>query len=113
MLMRWKEIIMTTKKKKFTELDVIQELYYSKIFDKNNAFDAVHKLIEIIERTLAKGEEIKIAKFGKFFVREEKEHKARNFSSDEQIMLPKRRVVVFKYSRNLRDKINGKLLKGD
>ncbi len=63
-------------------------------------------LLGIIKKTLANGEDVLISGFGKFCVKEKKERKGRNPATGEDMMLAPRKVVTFKCSGKLRDKIN-------
>jgi integration host factor subunit alpha len=65
----------------------------------------VNTLIEILMRTLESGEDILISGFGKFCVKEKAERKGRDPTTGESIILPPRRVVTFKCSPTLREKI--------
>ncbi len=47
-------------------------------------------------------------KLGRFCVREKKERKGRNPATGDDLMLRPRRVVTFRCSGKLRDRINGK-----
>ena len=47
-----------------------------------------------------------VSGFGKFSVRAKKERKGRNPATGEDLILEPRRVVRFKESNNLREKIN-------
>ncbi len=77
-------------------------------YPKNQSFDTVETLLEIIKRSLESGEDVMISGFGKFCVKEKKQRKGRNPSTGEDMMLVPRKVVTFKCSRKLREKINGK-----
>ena len=68
----------------------------------------VDSLLETIKRTLENGEDILISGFGKFSVKEKNERKGRNPQTREDLMLGERRMVRFRCSRRLTDKINGK-----
>lgn len=68
----------------------------------------VESILEIIKYTLESGEDVLISGFGKFCVKYKKERKGRNPQTGEDLKLNRRRVVVFKCSSVLRDKINGK-----
>ena len=68
----------------------------------------VDSLLETIKRTLENGEDILISGFGKFSVKEKNERKGRNPQTREDLMLGESRMVSFRCSRRLRDKINGK-----
>lgn len=67
----------------------------------------VETLLDIIKGTLESGEDILISGFGKFNVKDKKERRGRNPATDEELMLAPRRVVTFKCSAKLRDKVNG------
>ena len=85
----------------------ISKLIQKKIgFTQNRSSEIVETLLDIIKRTLASGEDVMISGFGKFCVREKKERRGRNPSTGEDMMLEPRKVVTFKCSGKLRDKIN-------
>jgi integration host factor subunit alpha len=67
----------------------------------------VETLLEIIKSTLASGENVMISGFGKFEVKSKKERRGRNPATGEDAMVSARRVVRFKCSGRLREKING------
>ena len=73
---------------------------------KNQSVQAVESIIEIIKKTLENGEDVLITGFGKFFVKEKKKRRGRNPATGEDLMLGSRRVVGFKCSGKLRDKMN-------
>lgn len=75
-------------------------------FPKNTSSELVETLLEIIKRTLENGDDVLISGFGKFCVKEKKERKGRNPATGEDMMLESRKVVTFKCSGKLRDKIN-------
>jgi len=72
-----------------------------------NLLDIVETLIEIIKRTLESGEEVLISGFGTFQIKQKIARRGRNPATDEDMILPARRVVTFKCSGKLRDKVNG------
>jgi integration host factor subunit alpha len=74
---------------------------------KNESIEAVESLLEIIKSTLESGEDVLISGFGKFCVKDKNERKGRNPATGETAILPARRVVTFKCSGKLREKING------
>ena len=75
-------------------------------YPKNLSADTIETLLEIIKRTLESGEDVLISRFGKFCVKEKKQRRGRNPSTGDDLMLEPRRVVTFRYSRQLKDKIN-------
>ena len=75
---------------------------------KNSSVKVVESLLEIIKRSLESGEDVLITGFGKFCVKNKKERRGRNPQTKEDMTIRSRRVVVFKCSGVLRDKINSK-----
>ena len=61
-----------------------------------------------MKQTLEGGEDIIISGFGKFCVNEKKSRRGTNPQTGNDLMLGARRVVIFKCSGGLRDKINGR-----
>jgi integration host factor subunit alpha len=74
---------------------------------RNRSSEIVETLLEIIKSTLESGEDVLVSGFGKFSVNEKKARRGRNPSTGEDMMLEARKVVTFKCSGKLRDKING------
>ncbi|MDD9304047.1 MAG: integration host factor subunit alpha [Desulfobacter sp.] len=82
-----------------------------KISDKFNekpaqAKETIETLIEIIKSSLASGEDIMISGFGKFQVIEKAPRKGRNPATGNSMLLDKRRVVTFKCTGKLKDRMN-------
>ena len=73
---------------------------------RNQSVQVFESILEIIKKTLGNGEDVMITGFGKFFVKEKGERRGRNPATGEDLMLRSRRVVRFKCSSTLRDKIN-------
>jgi len=76
-------------------------------FTNNKSAELVELILEIIKRSLENGEDVMISGFGRFNVKEKNERKGRNPATGESMMLTKRKVVTFRSSGVLRDKING------
>ena len=76
-------------------------------FQKKRTIEIIETLLELIKSSLASGEDVLISGFGKFCVKEKRERRGRNPATGEDMMLAARRVVTFKCSGQLRDKING------
>ena len=74
---------------------------------KGKSTAVVESLLAIIKSTLASGEDVLVSGFGKFCVKEKKERKGRNPATGGDMMLAPRKVVTFKCSGKLRDKVNG------
>jgi len=76
-------------------------------FIKKKSVETIESLLEIIKTTLEKGEDVLISGFGKFCVKNKMERRGRNPATGSDLVLRKRKVVTFKCSGKLRDKING------
>jgi len=74
---------------------------------KTKSTELFESILEIIKTTLENGEDVLISGFGKFCVKEKNERKGRNPQTGEDIILDERKVIVFKCSGKLREKMNG------
>jgi integration host factor subunit alpha len=90
-----------------TKIQVVESVHNQTGFPKNRSSEIVETLLEIIKRTLASGEDVLVSGFGKFSVREKRERKGRNPATGDSMMLEPRKVVTFKCSGKLRDRVNG------
>jgi integration host factor subunit alpha len=75
---------------------------------KRQTSENIEMLIEIIKESLENNDDVLISGFGKFSVKEKAERKGRNPAIGESMMIPGRKIVRFKCSGKLRDKINSK-----
>ncbi len=89
-----------------TKEKIINSIYDQVGLSKNQSQNVVERLLEIIKQNLEKGEDILISGFGKFVVKEKTARRGRNPQTSQELQLRARRVVVFKTSGVLRDKIN-------
>ncbi len=89
-----------------TKVHIIEAIAEQIGFPKNHSSEIVETLLEIIKSALESGEDVLVSGFGKFCVNEKKERFGRNPATGEAMMMAARKVVTFKCSRQLRDKIN-------
>ncbi len=76
--------------------------------DKQESRQLVERLLRIMKDTLVEGEEVLISGFGKFSVRQKNARQGRNPQTKESLMLRPRKVMVFKASGVLRERLNKK-----
>jgi integration host factor subunit alpha len=76
-------------------------------FNKKKSVEIIETLLEIIKSTLEKGDDVLVSGFGKFCVKNKNKRRGRNPATGADLILRKRRVVTFKCSGKLRNKING------
>jgi integration host factor subunit alpha len=90
-----------------TKIQVVESIHNQIGFTQKRASEIVETLLEIIKNSLESGEDVLISGFGKFCVKEKKERKGRNPATGDAMMLAPRKIVTFKCSGKLRDRING------
>jgi len=73
---------------------------------KQESRQIVDRLLEIMKDSLARGEDLLISGFGKFSVRQKNARQGRNPQTKESLILRPRKVLVFKTSGVLRERIN-------
>ena len=90
-----------------TKKQIIEEVMNRNGFTRKKSKETVEILLEIIKRSLESGGDVLISGFGKFCVKEKKERKGRNPATGEPILLEPRKIVTFRCSGKLRDRLNG------
>ena len=90
-----------------TKAVIVESVHNRLRIPRKECIEIVETLIEIIKSTLSSGEDVLISGFGKFNVKEKSERRGRNPATDEDMILPARKVVTFKCSERLRDSVNG------
>lgn len=89
-----------------TKAQIIDTIQNHLGVSRKRSSELVETFLEIMKNTLENGEDILVSGFGKFCVRAKKERKGRNPASGADMMLAPRKVVTFKCSGKLKDKIN-------
>ena len=87
--------------------DLIEKIQSNNDLTQKQSTEIVESLIEIIKRTLEGEEDVLISGFGKFCVKEKAPRRGRNPATGSDMELWGRRVVTFKCSGNLRERVNG------
>jgi integration host factor subunit alpha len=90
-----------------TKSDIIDSIHHGLGLPRAKPIQVTETLLEIMKTTLANGEDVLISGFGKFCVKNKQERKGRNPQTGKDMRLRPRRVVTFKCSGVLRDKMNG------
>ena len=89
-----------------TKDDVVKALVKETRCQLNQSVEMIETLLELIKFTLASGEDVLISGFGKFCVRAKHQRRGRNPQTGEPVMLDSRKVVTFKCSGVLRERVN-------
>ena len=89
-----------------TKDDIVRALAKENGYQINQSVELIETLLDLNKSTLSSGEDVLISGFGKFCVKKKRERKGRNPATGEDMILAPRRVVTFKYSGQLRKRIN-------
>jgi integration host factor subunit alpha len=89
-----------------TKIDVTESICDKLGIPKRECVLIVESVFEIIKDDLGKGHDVMISGFGKWTVKAKKERKGRNPKTGNEMTIDARRVVTFKPSNVLRDKMN-------
>jgi len=85
----------------------LSEVVYQEVgLSRNESAELVETVLEEISHALERGEMVKISSFGSFSVREKGERIGRNPKTGEEVPILPRRVLVFRASHVLKDRIN-------
>ncbi|MFC1779581.1 integration host factor subunit alpha [Thermodesulfobacteriota bacterium] len=89
-----------------TKADLIEKISLMTAFTKKESSEIVERVFDVVKTTLEAGENIKIAGFGNFEVKEKAARSGRNPQTGETIEITPRRVLTFKPSPVLKKLIN-------
>ena len=89
-----------------TKKDLINSLYLQIGYSKKISENLLEDFFDIIFDSLKKNKKIKISNFGTFSIREKKSRIGRNPKTRENKVIASRKVVLFKPSKELKNKIN-------
>ena len=89
-----------------TKAHLINHLHRKHNLSRDESLTTIESLLEIIKHTLESGENLLISGFGKFIVKEKTSRRGRNPYTGNDLSLDARRIVTFKCSKNLREKLN-------
>ena len=90
-----------------TKIQIVNTISDQIGFPKNHSSEILETLLEIIKKALESGDDVMISNFGKFCFKEKRERRGRNPATGEDMILEPRRVVTFRSSGKLRERING------
>ena len=89
-----------------TRAQLSEAVYQEVGLSRNESADLVEIVLKEIADALAKGENVKISSFGSFFVRSKGQRIGRNPKTGEEVPINPRRVLVFRASHVLKDRVN-------
>ena len=89
-----------------TKADIIAHVYEKLGLSKRESSNTVEHFFDIVKGCLTNGENVKISGLGNFAVRRKKARKGRNPQTGETITITPRKVLTFKPSAVLKNKVN-------
>ena len=92
-----------------TRADLTKAVYQEVGLSRKESAQLVESVLDEIAGTLAEGEAVKISRLGTFSVRDKTQRFGRNPKTGEEVPIPPRRVVLFRASHVLKDRINRSL----
>ena len=89
-----------------TRAQLAEAVYQEVGLSRNDSSQLVDVILEEISQALIKGDMVKLSSFGSFQVRSKAQRIGRNPKTGEEVPILPRRVLVFRASHVLKDKIN-------
>ncbi len=92
-----------------TRADLSEAVYQEVGLSRNESSELVESVLDEISAALVRGEIVKVSSFGSFSVREKGQRVGRNPKTGEEVPILPRRVLVFRASHVLKNRINESL----
>jgi len=92
--------------KTLTRADLSEIVYNTVGLSRTESSQLVETVLDEISDALVRGEDVKLSSFGSFLVRHKNGRIGRNPKTGEEVPIEPRRVLSFRASHVLKDKIN-------
>jgi len=92
-----------------TRADLSEAVYREIGLSRTESSELVEAVIDHISEALLRGESVKLAGFGTFSLRDKKQRIGRNPKTGEAVPITPRRVLVFKASQVMRERVDSAL----
>lgn len=92
--------------KTITRADLSEAVYQEVGLSRNESAELVETVLDEIAQNLVGGENVKISSFGSFMVRDKGGRIGRNPKTGEEVPIEPRRVLVFRPSQVLKDRVS-------
>ncbi len=92
-----------------TRADLAESLYREIGLSRSESAQLVESIINHVIDALIRGETVKLAGFGTFSLRDKNERVGRNPKTGQTVQITSRRVLVFKPSQVLRERVDSSL----
>lgn len=92
--------------KTVTRAELAEAVYHEVGLSRNESAELVESVLNEMSDALTRGESVKISSFGSFSVRQKGERIGRNPKTGEEVPILPRKVLVFRPSHVLKNRIN-------
>jgi integration host factor subunit alpha len=96
-----------------TRADLCEAVYQAVGLSRTESANLVELVLDEISGSIVRGESVKLSSFGSFIVRSKGQRVGRNPKTGEEVPISPRRVMVFKPSNVLKQKINEMMVEGE
>ncbi|MEM7569252.1 MAG: integration host factor subunit alpha [Pseudomonadota bacterium] len=93
--------------KTITRADLSEAVYQEVGLSRNESAQLVEVILEEVAAALEGGQNVKLSSFGSFLLRDKNGRIGRNPKTGEEVPIDPRRVLVFRPSQLMRDRVNG------
>lgn len=90
-----------------TRADLSEAVYQEVGLSRNESAQLVEEVLEEVSNALVNGQNVKLSSFGSFLLRDKNGRVGRNPKTGEEVPIDPRRVLVFRPSQMMRDRVNG------
>lgn len=90
----------------FTKSDLANNLSLNTGLSKRKSKQFIETVLETMKSTLESGEDVMISRFGKFYLVDKRKRRGRNPETGKVLILDARRIVLFRSSPILKERIN-------
>lgn len=97
--------------KTLTRADLAEAVVQRVGLPRNESADLVELVLKEISLSLERGDSVKLSSFGSFGIREKAQRMGRNPKTGEEVPITPRRVLVFRASNIMKERINSALSK--
>jgi integration host factor subunit alpha len=92
--------------KTLTRADLAETVVQKVGLPRNESQELVELVIKVLSERLAEGEAVKLSSFGSFNIRQKGERVGRNPKTGQEVPITPRRVLVFRPSNIMKERIN-------
>lgn len=89
-----------------TRADICEAFHKKTGYPKSESQQLVEDVLDLMTEALISGENVKISGFGTFLLRDKAERVGRNPKTGVEVPITPRRVLIFRASQALRDKVS-------